>query len=1485
MVISSRPYRNPRTGFYTDLAVDSTPIGTIVPNLKTQTNSFDHNYINDNTELHRHLEAGGNHYNNPSDQDNDPAYTHEGYLYCNGGEYYIKDFPGLYEIVGKEYGGYPSQGIDITAPGTGYSTESTVIISAPSGANPVQATAKVGAVNGSNGALISINVTNIGSGYTSAPTVNVYGNGIGTFTHNGIANGSRTSGSYLGVEATGAGGTGATFDVVVDANGLPVVTLKNAGYNYAVNNTLTITDAKLGGGGAPNITITVTAITGGAGTAATFSVRINATGQIQGINQSNVYEWLGDPNMGTFKVPDMVTKKVVGNSPVFGNNSANAGGGQLGVGTTGGKWYLDQDSQDDYFSLGQIVTTGYENVTETVSCDIIGSHTIKLTMDPEDLTGPPQHSHTVYHSQPVTDQTISQTSYDRYLVDYRARTGKVNRWANIGDVKYDHTHGLLRRPNPTSGVATYDVWDWQAGAGDAGSIQNPKAFVDVAPAKVNTTDETIEIANHGILTGGAVTYTAGTTTIGGLTSGTTYYARSITADTIELYAAENQATATGSTTGRIDFTSQGAGTHKFEYNTVAANLNYLASGSGSGSWQWQTNVPAPTFKKFTSTSEIGAREKQTSEGQDIITYTTVLETGTPIGTTNFSWPAGTINNIRYKIAGGGGSGGAGSYTGNDGGDTVLSLGNGTTFKITAGGGKKGGGATAGDNTPGTAGAGGTATNNGSFSAGGGANGNPGTAGTGSKVLETTNSNNPNSGGSGGPGTIYWNNSQYGNGSAGVNVNVGGQSGDSGWITPNASNGVFDLSTYSNITGAEFRLRGGKGGTSTPDAGQGGSISVPGGNGAEVTITLSTLWIQNNNVQNTSWIAFEGGGANGQAQGSSPLGGSSQRGGTGGNGKNGGGNGGGGGASTILKAGGTVVAGAGGGGGAGAQGNTPGYTGEVGGPPAADAQGYPVINYGSGGNGGQGECVGGGGGGGGAGCNSGTTYGGGTGNGGGGGGPGGSPGGDSGHQGGERGFEGDSGWLASMFGSGAYNDDHTDTNGSARMKVEWNNDYWTAGAGGGGAGAIWDGNISWDLAGSPSTGGTYSIGSGGQGGNDPEASNTSGKSAQGGNGYLKLEAGVVTGSAGGGTETTTDDIIESGSIDDDQFDVSIVGDGNGVGNGAGSFKLPTTQVPVIVFTGGGSVTAHATATATVTAGKVTAVNLTTGGSGYTEAPVVHVLHGAGGGTTVTAQINATTGEVTDLILDTNSTYTYTHYLKFGNPTSGTGYGQGANSKTRFVNLMPTDTTNVNLFSIKAARGNTKNGGDDSAVAMTVYYQKSGQSNWNLMGTLVNPSADRTDPLAGTIPAIDTSTNTGNYDGDSGATKWYTFTVDVPQDARGADTQFRIEQDLPTASGSNDTAEDKNHIGICELIWWSPKTTSQVFVSTPGAVSKPAIDSLSYTIEGGQGASVTYSSGLVASDATITLKSTTKIEPVALIDPDFEVPLLVPYNTCKYLIKAF
>ena len=78
---------------------------------------------------------------------------------------------------------------------------------------------------------------------------------------------------------------------------------------------------------------------------------------------------------------------------------------------------------------------------------------------------------------------------------------------------------------------------------------------------------------------------------------------------------------------------------------------------------------------------------------------------------------------------------------------------------------------------------------------------------------------------------------------------------------------------------------------------------------------------------------------------------------------------------------------------------------------------------------------------------------------------------------------------------------------------------------------------------------------------------------------------------------------------------------------------------------------------------------------------------------------------------------------------------------------------------------------------------------------------------------------------------------------------------------------------------------VFVPSAGAIKRNTVDFLDYNVQGETGPGITYSSGMGCSDATMTLKSTTKIEPQATIDPDYDVPLITPYVTCKYLIKAF
>ena len=226
-------YRNNRKGFYTDCYQDTTPIGSIVPNLKSGANSYDHSFINKATNLHKLEDFTGNAYS----AGDDPAYTHDGYLYCDGTEYAIKDYPALFEVLGTSYGGRASSGIDVVNGGSGYSTTDSVAIDPPNITGGVQATAIVLSVD-SNGAILTVGVTNAGTGYTVAPTV-----------------------------AMASGGSGATFSARLD-------------------------DSAFGSGGS-----------------------------IQNITQANVMKFWGEPDLGTFKVPDTVTRKIVGNGPVFGQNS------------------------------------------------------------------------------------------------------------------------------------------------------------------------------------------------------------------------------------------------------------------------------------------------------------------------------------------------------------------------------------------------------------------------------------------------------------------------------------------------------------------------------------------------------------------------------------------------------------------------------------------------------------------------------------------------------------------------------------------------------------------------------------------------------------------------------------------------------------------------------------------------------------------------------------------------------------------------------------------------------------------------------------------------------------------------------------------------------------------------------------------------------------------------------------------------------------
>ena len=1321
-------YRNTRKGFYTDCYQDTTPIGSIVPNLKSGENSYDHYFVNKATNLHKLDDFNGNAYSGGDD----PAYTHDGYLYCDGSEFNIGDYPGLYEIIGTSYGGRASSGIDVVSGGTGYSTTDTVAISAPNLPNGVQATAIVLEVD-SSGAILTIGVTNAGGGYTTVPTVTM-----------------------------ASGGSGAVLIARIS---------NNAG----------------------------------------------AGGSIQNITQSNVMEFWGEQYLGTFKVPDTVTKKIVGNGPVFGQNSPTIGNISMTVGATGGAWYLDRNQQDDYFSLGKITTTGYDNVVETVGCTIVGSQKVTVTMEKKKLPSIFQHSHTVLHSIPGVQQWAGKSHGDRYLQGYQSKNGRVTKWTPSGGVVLQHSHALLRNPITNNTIATYDFMDYKGGDENVGAL---KDIPDISNA-------------------------------------------------------------TGS-----EFKPQPGFTTEIPYD----DQYYLASGaSNSGSYEFQTSVGNPTLLAFTSSSEIGGREVVTG-GTPIYDFSQEFEYTNP---GSYSIPLSSItgspDKLIYTVVGGGGSGAAGNINGNDGQDSTITAGAGLV--LIAGGGKKGGACTG--TIGGTGGLGGQASETGTLSSLVIAtNGLGGSQGGNDEYPEyPDNPTNPGGGGAAGPGV---GNTGTGGGSSGDRILLGGLSGT--YSQTRTTDGSFTGLPTGGLTLVEFEIRGGRGGNGV-SKGSSTTTNNAGGYGGQVNLELDAGQLSTFlNAPSPGWNVVIGSGGNGRDGGTNSLNSNGGYGGQGASGRHGGG----GGAVTVLRRGTQIVAGAGGGGGGGADGgegdpNT-GAPGQAGGAYPGGAGLYTglqasssgTISSGAGGTGGKYGCVGGGGGAGGGGVSSGGTLGGGSGYGGGGapGGPGGTPGGWGGHQGGVGGQQGISEYRSNYFSTGNLSE-HTDTNGSVKLDIAYNANKWTAAGGGGGSGAQWNGNVDWSSVGSPATI-NITVGAGGNG--VSATGNNAGATNDATDGYAKIGLGTITGYTGGITGTTTGDIVESGSQSATIWDISIKSDGTGTGTG-GNFRLPSTQVPTVLFRGGGKSndgttssngynqanTGHAAATATITSGVVTGVTLSTASgtnTGYTEQPYVYLLHGAGAGSYITSTFSNVS--VSGLTL-AGTASAYTNFLLFG------GSGTSTN-RDRFAVIKAQDTTAVNYVGIKACRGNGINGGDVPEEGLRVEYQLAGSANWIYIDTIISPTANRTDPLTGMIvPACGTGQA---HDGTAGNTLWYTYAVALPTAAKAPATKIRFYQQRSEQGGQDHSGGGEyDHYGICEFYYFREKTTTLVFVPSAGSIKRNTVDFLDYNVEGEQGPGITYSSGLGCSDATLTLKSTTKIEPQATIDPDYSVPLITPYVTCKYLIKAF
>ena len=214
------------------------------------------------------------------------------------------------------------------------------------------------------------------------------------------------------------------------------------------------------------------------------------------------------------------------------------------------------------------------------------------------------------------------------------------------------------------------------------------------------------------------------------------------------------------------------------------------------------------------------------------------------------------------------------------------------------------------------------------------------------------------------------------------------------------------------------------------------------------------------------------------------------------------------------------------------------------------------------------------------------------------------------------------------------------------------------------------------------------------------------------------------------------------------------------------------------------------------------------------------------------------------------------------------------KVFFYFLKSFDTSKIAKLGIKVARGNNINGGDlpeDGGDELSIYYNTDGTNNFSSTGY-----------ISVIVPKPTSAEISSNYDGTSGNTKWYTYLVNLPPNAKSPTTKFKIVQDRSASNVSNDNGSNSDQYGIAEVVYYSDQVSELQFVTAENQLST-GIDELEYKVQGE--ANNLYTAGMQASDITFTLASTTPLIPYATIQPKEKIPLLEPYALVKYLIKAF
>lgn len=166
-------------------------------------------------------------------------------------------------IVNANASGVKTLGTIATG-GTGYAAGSAIATTSSGSGTSLTVDLTV-----DNGVVTGVTINDDGSGYAASEVitiVNANASGIKTVGNFGATDSSRTPGTYtIGTSdyITQASGANATFTVVIGVGGtVDSITVTDDGSGFIVNETITIADAQLGGGGGAALTFDATAIHG-----------------------------------------------------------------------------------------------------------------------------------------------------------------------------------------------------------------------------------------------------------------------------------------------------------------------------------------------------------------------------------------------------------------------------------------------------------------------------------------------------------------------------------------------------------------------------------------------------------------------------------------------------------------------------------------------------------------------------------------------------------------------------------------------------------------------------------------------------------------------------------------------------------------------------------------------------------------------------------------------------------------------------------------------------------------------------------------------------------------------------------------------------------------------------------------------------------------------------------------------------------------------